>query len=389
MAHDAERVKAIVGGIADQVRAGQTLAAAGRVEKVEVAGDAVSIVLVCADYTREQRFAVEDAIIEALAAAGVDEDDVTVRIMTGGAGAGATAAGAAGAVGGASAGAPGGAKSGEKKKLPLYSGPPAPELIRGVKATIAVASGKGGVGKSTVAVNLALALHMRGARVGIMDIDIYGPSLGLLMGVRDRPVAGEDGKIWPLEKHGVSLMSLAFFSEPGEPVIWRGPMVGKLIKQFIDDVNWGELDYLIVDLPPGTGDAQLALVQDTKVSGAVIVTTPSELALIDARKGHEMFNQVKVPVLGIVENMSYYICPKCEKRHDIFDHGGGKRAADTAGVPFLGELPLDPTVRAAGDGGEPAALRGPGDTHAQPFFALADRLLALGAGAHAPAERPS
>ncbi|HEV8321975.1 MAG TPA: Mrp/NBP35 family ATP-binding protein, partial [Myxococcota bacterium] len=286
--------------------------------------------------------------------------------------------GASGAGGGGGAAGAGGEP---KKRLPMFTGPPPPQLIRGVKNTLAVASGKGGVGKSTVAVNLALALQQRGQRVGVMDIDIYGPSLGLLMGVRDRPVAGEDGKIWPLEKHGVSLMSLSFFGEPGEPVIWRGPMVGKLIKQFIDDVNWGTLDYLVVDLPPGTGDAQLALVQDTKVSGAVIVTTPSELALIDARRGHEMFNQVKVPVLGIVENMSYYLCPKCEKRHDIFDHGGGKRAAEAAGVPFLGEIPLDPTVRAAGDGGEPVVVRGPGDPHAAPFFAVADEIIRQTAGA--------
>lgn len=230
---------------------------------------------------------------------------------------------------------------------------PKGELLPGVKNTIAVASGKGGVGKSTVATNLALALHQMGATVGLLDADVYGPSLPLLTGVSGRPEA-RGQQIIPHEKFGLKLMSMGFFVNEGSPVIWRGPMVHGLITQFLRDVVWGELDYLVIDLPPGTGDAALTLTQTAPLSGAVIVTTANDLSLIDARKGLAMFEKVNVPVLGIVENMSYFTPPELpDKRYYLFGQGGGKRTAEELGVPFLGELPIDPRVVEGGDMGQP------------------------------------
>ena len=230
---------------------------------------------------------------------------------------------------------------------------PEGELLPGVKNTIAVASGKGGVGKSTVATNLALVLQQMGARVGLLDADVYGPSLPLLTGVSGRPEAN-DKRILPHEKYGLKLMSMGFFVDDGSPVIWRGPMVHGLVTQFLRDVEWGELDYLVIDLPPGTGDAVLTLTQTAPLSGAVIVTTANDLSLIDARKGLAMFEKVNVPVLGIVENMSYFTPPELpEKRYYLFGEGGGRRTADELGVDFLGELPIDPRVVEGGDVGRP------------------------------------
>jgi ATP-binding protein involved in chromosome partitioning len=230
---------------------------------------------------------------------------------------------------------------------------PETELLPGVKNTIAVASGKGGVGKSTVAVNLALALHQMGAKVGLLDADVYGPSLPLLTGVSGRPEATEK-RILPHEKFGLKLMSMGFFVNDGSPVIWRGPMVHGLITQFLRDVEWGELDYLVIDLPPGTGDAALTLTQTAPLSGAVIVTTANDLSLIDARKGLTMFEKVNVPVLGIVENMSYFTPPELpDKKYYLFGEGGGRRTAEELGVDFLGELPIDPRVVEGGDIGRP------------------------------------
>jgi ATP-binding protein involved in chromosome partitioning len=222
-----------------------------------------------------------------------------------------------------------------------------------VKSTIAVASGKGGVGKSTVAVNLALALRQMGGAVGLLDADVYGPSLPLLTGTSGRPEA-RGQRIVPHEKYGLKLMSMGFFVSDDSPVIWRGPMVHGLVTQFLRDVDWGELDYLVIDLPPGTGDAALTLTQTAPLSGAVIVTTANDLSLIDARKGLKMFEKVNVPVLGIVENMSYFTPPELPgRKYYLFGQGGGRRTAEELGVDFLGELPIDPRVVEGGDIGRP------------------------------------
>jgi ATP-binding protein involved in chromosome partitioning len=242
------------------------------------------------------------------------------------------------------------------------SGGAGPEQITlpGVKNIIAVASGKGGVGKSTTAINLALTLRDQGAEVGILDADVYGPSLSLLAGVHGRPDTTPDRKIMPLIGQGMKLMSMAFFLDEGSPVIWRGPMVHGLVKQFLSDVNWGELDYLIVDMPPGTGDAALTLTQMAPLSGAVIVTTANDLSLIDARKGLQMFEKVGVPILGIIENMSYFTPPDLpDRKYYIFGRGGGERVAQELGVDFLGEVPIDPRIATDGDVGKPIVVSEP------------------------------
>ncbi len=254
-------------------------------------------------------------------------------------------------------------------------------LVPGVRNIVAVASGKGGVGKSTVAVNLALALAGRGARVGLLDADIYGPSIPLMMGVNERPsVDAERRRLLPFERHGVRFMSLGFLVDPDSAVIWRGPMVMKAIEQLLGDVDWGELDVLVVDMPPGTGDAQLTLSQRVRLAGAVIVTTPQDVALADAVKGVAMFRKVGVPVLGIVENMSHFECPHCGERTDVFGAGGGRREAERLGVPLLGEIPLDAEIRAGGDTGRPIVVDRPDSPRTRAFesiaAAVADRLSA-------------
>ena len=247
--------------------------------------------------------------------------------------------------------------------------------IEGVKSIIAVSSAKGGVGKSTICVNLALALAAEGARVGLMDADVYGPSIHVLMGTGDaRPQAGTNKEIAPVEKDGLKLMSLGFLTERGQPVIWRGPIVMGVVKKFLTDVDWGELDYLMIDMPPGTGDAQLTLVQTVPLTGAIIVTTPSELSLVDAEKGLEMYRSVHAPVLGIIENMTYFVCPHCGERTDIFSHGGGREISQRLGVEFLGELPLDPTVRKLGDEGRPIVRSDPNSPVARAFFDIAGKI---------------
>ncbi len=244
-----------------------------------------------------------------------------------------------------------------------------------VKHCIAVASGKGGVGKSTTAVNLAYALQARGAKVGIMDVDVYGPSLPLLLDIHEQPTATPEKKILPLEKDGLRLMSMGFFLTKDSPVIWRGPMASGLVGQFLRDVIWGELDYLIVDMPPGTGDVALTLTQQTPLSGAVIVTTANDLSLIDARRGLAMFQKVEVPVLGIVENMSYFTPPDLpDRKYHIFGEGGGKRVADELGIDFLGEVPIDPRIVAGGDAGKPIVKDAPDTDAAQAFMKIAERV---------------
>ncbi len=248
-------------------------------------------------------------------------------------------------------------------------------VLPGVKNTVAVASGKGGVGKSTAAVNLAVALRETGAIVGLMDADVYGPSLPLLLGVHDHPHGEKrDGKEWivPLEAHGLKLMSIGFLLTDDSPVIWRGPMVHGMIGQFLSNVDWGELDYLVIDLPPGTGDAALTLTQQAPLSGAVVITTANDLSLIDARKGLRMFEKVSVPVLGIVENMSYFVPPDLpDRKYYIFGQGGGKRTADELGVDFLGEIPIDPRVVEGGDAGKPIVTHAPDSPTAAAFRELA------------------
>jgi ATP-binding protein involved in chromosome partitioning len=246
--------------------------------------------------------------------------------------------------------------------------------IPGVQNLIAVGSGKGGVGKTTVAVNLAVALAALGHQVGLMDADVYGPNVPMMMGINKTPMAyGE--RIQPLEHFGVKLMSMGFLSPGDKPLVWRGPMLHSVIQQFLRGVDWGDLEYLLIDLPPGTGDVQLTLIQTAPVTGAVVVTTPSDVSLEDARKAVHMFNQVKVPILGIVENMSYLVCPHCGERVDVFSTGGGERTAREMQVNFLGALPLDPAVRAGGDSGHPVAGRGGDDPHAQVFRGLAERTI--------------
>jgi ATP-binding protein involved in chromosome partitioning len=249
--------------------------------------------------------------------------------------------------------------------------------IAGVKHIIAVSSAKGGVGKSTVCVNLALALAARGARVGLMDADVYGPSIHVLMGATQRPTPGRSKEIAPVVKDGLKLMSLGFLTEKGQPVIWRGPIVMGVVKKFLQDVEWGDLDVLMIDMPPGTGDAQLTLVQTVPLTGAIIVTTPSELSLVDAEKGLEMYRTVHAPVLGIVENMSYFVCPHCGERTEIFAHGGGRTISERLGVEFLGEIPLDADVRRVGDAGDPIVKNAPDSPVAKAFLAIADRVLAV------------
>lgn len=244
-----------------------------------------------------------------------------------------------------------------------------------VKYLIAVASGKGGVGKSTVSTNLSLALTKLGHKVGLLDADIYGPSQQMMLGIEGRPQIDEvDEKIIPMERHGVKMMSLGLITEPDTPVIWRGPMVMKALEQFLVDVKWGELDFLVIDLPPGTGDAQLTITQKVPLTGAVIVTTPQDVALIDARKGLAMFRKVNVPVLGIIENMSYFICRHCGEREEIFGHGGGQKTAERLGVPFLGEVPIDPKVVVGGDSGEPIVSLDPDSPATAAFISLAKQV---------------
>jgi ATP-binding protein involved in chromosome partitioning len=251
---------------------------------------------------------------------------------------------------------------------------PSPAGIPGVAAIIAVASGKGGVGKSTTAVNLALALHELGLKVGILDADIYGPSMPKLLAIRERPQAIGGNRLRPIERFGMPVMSIGFLIEEETPMIWRGPMVMSALTQMLREVEWGALDVMVVDMPPGTGDAQLTMAQQVPLKGAVIVSTPQDLALIDARRGIAMFRRVNVPVLGIVENMSTFICPQCGSRSDIFGHGGARREAERLGVPFLGEVPLDIAIREKSDSGSPVVATAPDGPHAKYYRDIASRV---------------
>lgn len=254
--------------------------------------------------------------------------------------------------------------------------PAKPPKLPGVKRIIAVASGKGGVGKSTVAANLAVALAARGQKVGLLDADVYGPSQPRMLGVSGRPSSPDGNIILPLRNHGVTVMSLGLMVQEDEALIWRGPMLMGALQQMLGQVQWGTLDVLLIDLPPGTGDVQMTLCQKTEVAGAVIVSTPQDIALIDARKGIDMFNRMQVPILGIIENMASFACSDCGKVHHPFGHGGARAEAEKLGVPFLGEIPLELGIRVAGDGGAPIVAVKPDGPEAQAFWDLADALIA-------------
>jgi len=246
--------------------------------------------------------------------------------------------------------------------------------VPGVKHIIAVASGKGGVGKSTTAVNLALGLAANGVSTGLLDADIYGPSMPRMLAVKEKPESIDGKQLKPIEKYGLRTMSIGYIVNEDTPMIWRGPMVSSALEQMLRDVQWGELDVLVVDMPPGTGDAQLTLAQRVALAGAVIVSTPQDIALVDARKGLSMFRKVAVPVLGIVENMSYFLCPQCGGRSEIFGHGGAHEEADKLGVPFLGEIPLHLDIRTTSDSGHPIVVAKPDSPHARAYKNIAGRV---------------
>ncbi len=252
---------------------------------------------------------------------------------------------------------------------------PAPSdkaVLKGPKNVVAVAAGKGGVGKSTVAVNLALALARAGAKVGLLDADVFGPSIPTMLGPPEKPpTAAENQRIVPATHHGIKVISVGFFVDKNEAVVWRGPMVHRLLQQFLGDVDWGDLDYLVCDLPPGTGDVQLSLSQLIPIAGAVMVTTPQEVAIVDVVKGIAMFEKVEIPILGIVENMSFYTCPACGHHDEIFSHGGGRRLAQECGATFMGEIPIDTRIRFGGDTGVPIVIAAPDSETARRFIDLA------------------
>ena len=277
---------------------------------------------------------------------------------------------------------------------PPAPGSPAAQMQRrgavpGVGAIVAVASGKGGVGKSTVAANLALALKANGLRVGVLDADIYGPSMPRMLGISGKPTSADGKTLSPMENYGLKCMSMGFLVSEDTAMIWRGPMVMSALNQMLRDVAWGELDILVVDLPPGTGDAQLTMAQQVPLAGAVIVSTPQDIALIDARRGLSMFQKVDVPVLGIIENMSYFLCPHCGERSEVFSHGGARREAGRLGTDFLGEVPLDLQIRETSDEGRPITVSDPGSPHARLFREIAAKVWAKvsGEGARRPAPR--
>jgi ATP-binding protein involved in chromosome partitioning len=251
---------------------------------------------------------------------------------------------------------------------------PGPQPLPGVDTIVAVGSGKGGVGKTTISVNLAIALARLGHTVGLLDADVYGPNVPLMLGTTASPRVVGENRIEPLEVHGLKVISVGLLNPGDKPLIWRGPMLHSIIRQFLGSVEWGKLDFLIIDLPPGTGDVALSLVQTVPLTGAIIVSTPSDVALQDARKAIEMFRQVKVDIVGLAENMSYFICPHCHQEVDVFSKGGGEKTAQQFGIAFLGNIELDPDIRKAGDTGKPAVLDGEDSPHAKSLYALARKV---------------
>jgi len=346
---DALRSVKDVGGVSDIV-------SNDRVQDIDIHGGIVKVTLFLATRDRDEKIRVEDACFDVLAKTkGVKDVQIVIT--------------------GPQVVPAGSARPSAPHPVPNQNPFESQLPIEGVKHIIAVASGKGGVGKSTICVNLALALQKRGARVGLLDADIYGPSLHILLGVRSSPTPGVKKEVAPVDYEGLKLMSLGFIADDQTPLIWRGPIVTGVVKKFLQDVEWGDLDYLMIDLPPGTGDAQLTLVQTVPITGAIIVTTPSRLALVDAEKGLRMFEEVSAPVLGIIENMSTFICPHCGKKTDIFDSGGGKKIAAKTSAALLGQIPLDPQVRADGDRGVPIVKADAASPISKAFFEVADRIL--------------
>jgi ATP-binding protein involved in chromosome partitioning len=252
--------------------------------------------------------------------------------------------------------------------------PQAPQPLPGVDAIIAVGSGKGGVGKTTLAVNLALALAKMGHKVGLLDADVYGPNVPLMLGSSATPQLSADSRIQPVERFGLKVMSVGYMNPGDKPLIWRGPMLHQIMREFMQRVDWGTLDYLVVDLPPGTGDVAISLIQTVPLTGAIVVSTPSDVSLQDARKAIEMFKQVKVDLIGFVENMSFFTCPHCHHEIDIFSKGGGQRTAEQFGLPFLGQIEIDPDIRKGGDTGHPVALEGETGAHSKSLFEFARRV---------------
>jgi ATP-binding protein involved in chromosome partitioning len=253
--------------------------------------------------------------------------------------------------------------------------PPGPQPLPGVDAIIAVGSGKGGVGKTTLAVNLAIALARLGHKVGLLDADVYGPNVPLMLGTSTQPKVVGDQRLEPIEIHGLKVISVGFLNPGDKPLIWRGPMLHSIIRQFLGSAEWGLLDYLVVDLPPGTGDVSLSLIQTVPLTGAIVVSTPSDVSLQDGRKAIEMFRQMKVDLVGMVENMSYFVCPHCQHEIDIFSRGGVEKTATQFGIPFLGNIQLDPDIRKAGDTGKPAVLEGENSPHAKSLFDFARKVM--------------
>ena len=352
MALDRDRVEQALKGVKDLLGPGDVVTEK-RVEKIAIEGDSVMLTLSIPTEDAEIRRAVED---QCRAAVKAIDGVAGVMIMTKG---------------------PETDKE-KKPQQPAQHGGDDPWAdrapIEGVKNIIAVSSAKGGVGKSTVCINLALALQKRGARVGVMDADVYGPSIHLLMGTDDAPQPGKTKEVAPVEKDGLKLMSLGFLTERGMPVIWRGPMVMGVVKKFLQDVEWGELDYLLIDTPPGTGDAQLTLLQTVPLTGAIIVTTSSELSIVDTEKGFVMYKSLEAPVLGVIENMSYFQCPHCDERTAIFGSGEGKEICRRLDTSFLGELPLDPVVRESGDKGNPIVKLDDNSPVTAIFLEIADKV---------------
>jgi ATP-binding protein involved in chromosome partitioning len=342
MSLSAERAKEVLSGLEDPGIRKSDLIKYRIVTKVEVDGDKVKVgvEIPTPAYPEPLRDELRTRIEEALHQAGAGSVEVDSTVVT------------------------------------AWQPPPSDKaLLPGVKNVIAVAAGKGGVGKSTVATNLALALKRSGASVGLLDADVFGPSLPTMLGAPEVPPSTQgENKIVPAVHPGIKVISVGFFTDANEAIVWRGPMVHRLLQQFLSDVLWGELDYLVVDLPPGTGDVQLSLSQLIPISGAVMVTTPQEVSIIDVVKGISMFEKVEIPLLGIVENMSYYECSKCGHHDEIFSHGGGKRLAEELNVPFLGELPLDARIRFGGDTGVPIVESSPDSDHAQRFAEIATRV---------------
>ena len=377
---DKDAVYRVLGEVEDPARR-KDVVSLGYVTSVETSDNAIEVRMTLTAPPTPLKRDLRDDCEKALRAAFPDVEDIEVELAyrsaegSDTAESGAAAAGPSSTAAGAgTTGGTGGRGSTARQGAAAEGG--TPDSMKAVKYTIAVASGKGGVGKSTVAVNLAAALARDGARVGILDADVYGPSLPIMLHVNEQPRVNEEQQILPLSAHGLSVMSIGFLAEENAPFIWRGPMASGAVGQFIKEVAWGELDYLVFDLPPGTGDVQLTLVQTLPISGAVIVTTPQNLALADANRAQQMFKKVNVPITGLVENMSYYVCPNCGHREDIFDTGGGERAAADLGVPFLGAIPLFAGIRQWGDAGTPFVLAEPDSEQAAAINAVADAVRA-------------